>query len=350
MIHFDLVTRTERIEDIERKMMDEHFWDDPKKARKMIDRLNENRQIKEGYETLSARLASLRSDLEVLELEEDAELADVINEEWETWQHDYEIFEMNILLDGEYDHENALIEIHPGAGGTESQDWAEMLFRMYSRWAQKNGFKFRVDDYEDGDEAGIKSVTVSVEGNRAYGYLKSEKGVHRLVRISPFDANSRRHTSFAAVSVLPEITDDAGIEIKPEELVIETHRSSGAGGQHINKTDSAIRITHLPTGIVVTCQSERSQIQNKEHAMQILRSKLLEKKLEEDARKKKDILGDLKAIEWGSQIRSYVLCPYTLVKDNRTEYEETNADSVLDGNIDGFIYAYLKKNASKKAS
>ena len=330
--------------------MDEHFWDDPKKARKMVDRLNENRQIKEGYESLSARLASLRDDLGMLEEMEDPDLEAALYEEWDTWTHDYEVFEMNILLDGEYDHENAILEIHPGAGGTESQDWAEMLFRMYSRWAQKNGFKFSVDDYEDGDEAGIKSVTVTVEGNRAYGYLKSEKGVHRLVRISPFDANSRRHTSFAAVSVLPEVSDDAGIVINPEDITVETHRSSGAGGQHINKTDSAIRITHIPTGIVVTCQSERSQIQNKEHAMQILRAKLFEKKLEEEEKKKKDILGDLKAIEWGSQIRSYVLCPYTLVKDNRTEYEETNADAVLDGNIDEFIYAYLKKSASKKAS
>ena len=251
---------------------------------------------------------------------------------------------LTALLGGKYDKLNALLTLHAGAGGTEACDWTEMLYRMYICYAEKNGFTLTELDRLDGDEAGIKSVSFKVEGDCAYGYLKAEKGVHRLVRISPFDANKRRHTSFASLEVMPEIEDDEEIKIKPEELRIDTFRSSGAGGQHINKTDSAIRITHLPTGIVVACQNERSQTQNKEMAMKMLISKLIEKREAERMERDQDIKGEIKKIEWGSQIRSYVFCPYTLVKDHRTGFEITDIDSVMNGNIQGFINDYLKKS------
>ena len=246
------------------------------------------------------------------------------------------------LLSGKYDSYNALITLHSGAGGTEAQDWTEMLFRMYKMYCEKRGYKLRVLDILNGDEAGIKTITFEVDGENAYGFLKAEKGVHRLVRISPFDANARRHTSFASVEVMPKIEEKPNIEIRPEDLKIDTYRSSGAGGQNVNKTESAVRITHIPTGIIVSCQVERSQLQNREIAMQMLYSRLAEKEEREEMEKLASIRGEVKKIEWGSQIRSYVFCPYTLVKDHRTGYEETNIQSVMDGNIQGFINAYLK--------
>ena len=251
--------------------------------------------------------------------------------------------EIENLLSGKHDKDNAIITIHPGAGGTESQDWAEMLYRMYSMWCEKNGYKLEELDYLEGDGAGIKSVTFSVTGPNAYGYLKSESGVHRLVRISPFDSAGRRHTSFAAVEVIPEVADDVNIEINPEDLKIDTYRSSGAGGQHVNKTESAIRITHIPTNIVVSCQTQRSQIQNRDKAMKMLMSKLLELKEKENKERIEDLKGVQREIAWGSQIRSYVFCPYTLVKDHRTNYETGNVEAVMNGEINGFIDAYLKK-------
>ena len=261
-------------------------------------------------------------------------------------EKEVEKLEITTLLSGKYDNNNAILTIHPGAGGTEAQDWAEMLYRMYTRWANANGYEVKELDYLEGEEAGIKSVTFMVEGNYAYGYLKGEMGVHRLVRISPFDAGGRRHTSFASVEVLPEITDDVQIDINPDDLRIDTYRASGAGGQHINKTSSAVRITHIPTNIVVACQSERSQIQNRETAMKMLKSKLLNLKEKEQ----KDTIEELKGVQmdiaWGSQIRSYVFCPYTLVKDHRTGYEVGNVQAVMDGDLNEFINSYLKYNLS----
>ena len=256
-------------------------------------------------------------------------------------------FETSLLFSGEFDHLNAIIDIHPGAGGTEAQDWADMLLRMYTRYFENNKIKFQVLDYLEGDEAGIKSVTLKASGKHAYGLLKGEKGVHRLVRISPFDANKRRHTSFASVSVVPEFDDVAGVEIKDVDLKIDTYRSSGAGGQNVNKTESAVRITHLPTGIVVSCQVERSQMSNKETAMKMLKSRLMQMEIEKREKELNNIIGEQKNIEWGSQIRSYVFCPYTLVKDNRTGYEEGDVNKVMDGNIDNFINEYLKMEAQK---
>ena len=250
--------------------------------------------------------------------------------------------EVTTLLSGKYDLNNAIVTIHPGAGGTESQDWAEMLYRMYTRWANNNGYTVKELDYLDGDEAGLKSVTFLISGEYAYGYMKSEKGVHRLVRISPFDAGGRRHTSFASVEILPEITEDIEIDINPDDLRIDTYRASGAGGQHINKTSSAVRITHIPTNIVVACQTERSQIQNRETAMKMLKSKLLDLKEQEQKERIEDLKGEQKDIAWGSQIRSYVFCPYTLVKDHRTNYEVGNVQNVMDGDLNGFMISYLK--------
>ena len=250
--------------------------------------------------------------------------------------------ELETLFSGKYDSNNAIVTIHPGAGGTESQDWAEMLYRMYTRWATKNEYEVKELDYLEGEEAGLKSVTFEIIGENAYGYMKSEKGVHRLVRISPFDAGGRRHTSFASVEVLPEITDDIEININPDDLRVDTYRASGAGGQHINKTSSAVRITHIPTNTVVACQSERSQIQNRETAMRMLKSKLLDLKEQEQKEKIEDLKGEQKDIAWGSQIRSYVFCPYTMVKDHRTNYEVGNVAGVMDGDLDGFMESYLK--------
>ncbi len=282
--------------------------------------------------------------IDLIELENDESLLDEIEKELSNAEKIVEEMRLSALLKGKYDNLNAILTLHAGAGGTEACDWTEMLYRMYMCYAEKNGFTLIELDRLEGDEAGIKSVSFKIEGDNAYGYLKAEKGVHRLVRISPFDANKRRHTSFASLEVMPEIIDDNEITVSPDEIRIDTYRSSGAGGQHINKTDSAIRITHIPTGIVVACQNERSQTQNKEMAMRMLISKLLEKREEERLERDQDIKGEIKKIEWGSQIRSYVFCPYTLVKDHRTGFETSDIGSVMDGNIQGFINDYLYKS------
>lgn len=298
----------------------------------------------QNYEKISESYKNLDEFSVLLSSEDDPDLYKTFCEELSSLDKQVEDMYLETLLKGKYDNLNAIITIHSGAGGTESQDWAEMLYRMYFRYCERQNFKLSVLDLQNGDDAGIKSISFIVSGDNAYGYLKCEKGVHRLVRISPFDANSRRHTSFASVEVMPEIVNDDEIKISPDELRIDTFRSSGAGGQYINKTDSAIRITHLPTGIVVACQTERSQIQNKESAMKMLYSKLAELKEEKEQQELKNIQGDLKKIEWGSQIRSYVFCPYTMVKDHRTNYETANINDVMDGNIHQFITEYLKKS------
>lgn len=322
--------------------MQDGFWNDTKTSSVV---LQEMKSLKSKYTKFNSVVEELKNieDLnELLLIEEDNELAKELLKNTKTLQEKVEKLEIETLLSGKYDKNNAIVTLHPGAGGTESQDWAEMLYRMYSRWANANGYSIKELDYLEGEEAGIKSVTFLITGENAYGYLKSEIGVHRLVRISPFDAGGRRHTSFASCEVLPEITDDIEIEINPEDLRIDTYRASGAGGQHINKTDSAVRITHIPTNIVVSCQTERSQIQNKETAMKMLKSKLVDLKEKEQKEKIEDLKGEQKDIAWGSQIRSYVFCPYTLVKDHRTNYETGNVQAVMDGELNGFIESYLK--------
>ena len=297
----------------------------------------------ENYEQLNNEIKNLEEISELIKVEFDEEIAVDIIKSIKKLQKEIEKLELTTLLNGKYDNNNAIITIHPGAGGTESQDWAEMLYRMYTRWASKNDYEVKELDYLEGEEAGIKSVTFEIIGDYAYGYMKSEMGVHRLVRISPFDSGGRRHTSFASVEVLPEITDDIEININPDDLRIDTYRASGAGGQHINKTSSAVRITHIPTNIVVACQSERSQIQNRETAMKMLKSKLFDLKEKEQKEKIEDLKGEQKDIAWGSQIRSYVFCPYTMVKDHRTNYEVGNVEAVMNGEIDEFMKEYLKK-------
>ena len=318
------------------------FWNDQKKARTVIQEFNMDKELISKYEQSLSELEDMDESLNELNKNYDQELFDLLNDEYEEVNSHFEEFEMSVLLSNDYDHANAILEIHPGAGGTESQDWASMLYRMYQRYAAKNGYSFEVVDYQDGDEAGIKSCSVVIKGDKAYGYLKGESGVHRLVRISPFDAGARRHTSFASVEVTPEFNDEIDITIDEKDLEIDTMRSSGAGGQHINKTDSAVRIRHIPTGIVVFSQSERSQIMNRERCMTVLKSKLYQKAIEEREAEKRALKGDQNKIEWGSQIRSYVFCPYTLVKDHRTGYEEGNINKVMDGDINEFLFAYLK--------
>ena len=322
--------------------LDEHFWDDQNKAKLIYDELNEMKKNVDNYESLCLKQSELVETYDFVVETEDKEFRESLEIDYISFMDSLNEFEKLLLFSNEYDKNNALLEIHPGAGGTESQDWAEMLMRMYTRYADKKGWKVEVLDYLDGEEAGIKSVTIRIVGHNAYGHLKAEKGVHRLVRISPFDSSKRRHTSFASVEVTPEFNDEITIDINPNDLRIDTYRASGAGGQHINKTDSAIRITHIPTNIVVTCQSQRSQLQNKEQALLTLKSKLYTLMLEEQANKIDDIKGEQKAIEWGSQIRSYVLHPYSMVKDNRSGYESNNPKDILDGNLDDMIYAYLK--------
>ena len=304
--------------------------------------------------TKLGKFTHLESKYEEIELmiaigneENDISMVDTVKDELEAYKQAFNMLRLETLFTGEYDSNNAIVTIHPGAGGTESQDWASMLLRMYMRWGEAHDYEVKLVDVLDGDEAGIKSAVFEINGDNAYGFLKSEHGVHRLVRISPFDAAGRRHTSFVSVEVMPEIDDTIEIDIKPEDLEIGTYRSSGAGGQHINKTDSAVRITHKPTGITVACQTERSQLQNKETAMKMLRSKLFEIKQRENVEKISDIKGNQMEIAWGSQIRSYVFCPYTLVKDHRTNYEETVVEKVMDGNLDGFVNAYLVNEFNK---
>lgn len=343
MILFDLESKKETIKETEKQMLDEHFWDDHKKAQHIINQGNACKEIVESYEGISKQLVDIKESYLLVKEEYDEELFMMTCEEYESMTKAFEAFEIKVLLSHEYDHSNAILELHPGAGGTESQDWAEMLYRMYSRWAQSKGYKVSVLDYLAGDDAGIKSVTLLIEGDKAYGYLKTEKGVHRLVRISPFDASGRRHTSFASCDVMPQFQDEIEIKIDPNDLIIETHRASGAGGQHINKTDSAVRIVHKPTGIVANCQSGRSQHDNKDQAMNMLKSRIYQKMIEEQEAKVASLKGDQKLIEWGSQIRSYVFHPYSMVKDHRTGYETGNTQAVMDGEIDEFIYAYLKQ-------
>lgn len=332
------------IEGLTYQTLQEGFWNQPDHAKKIYDQLNDMKKITDEYERLEQSLSSLDETYSLVKETEDQEFQTILEGDYQDFEQHMEEFEKVLLLSKEYDGLNAIVEIHPGAGGTESQDWAEMLYRMYQRYCSNKGFKIEVLDYLDGDVAGIKSVTFLVKGKYAYGHLNAEKGVHRLVRISPFDSSKRRHTSFASVDVIPELDDTIEIDIKPEDLRIDTYRASGAGGQHINKTDSAVRITHIPTGTIVTCQSQRSQIQNREQAMIMLKSKLFALMEEKQAKELKEIQGEQKEIAWGSQIRSYVLHPYSLVKDNRSLFESNNPKDVLDGNLDDFIYAYLKSS------
>lgn len=342
MSHFDLPSKKKTVGELDNRTMEEGFWSDQKKAQSVIRQRNSIKDIIDSYESLLEEMKGLNETADSLKQEMDEELLELASEEAEEAVKKMEDFEVKVLLSGEYDNSNAILELHPGAGGTESCDWTGMLYRMYTRYAEKKGYKVTVLDYQPGEEAGVKSVTILVEGEKAYGYLKSEKGVHRLVRISPFDAGARRHTSFASLEVMPQFNDEIEIEIRPEDLIIETKRASGAGGQHINKTDSAIRMVHKPTGIVATCQSGRSQIQNREEALNILKSRLLQLEIEEQQKKIAQLKGETLANEWGSQIRSYVMHPYSLVKDVRTGYETSQVQSVLDGDLDGFIFAYLK--------
>lgn len=323
-------------------MEEPDFWDKPEESQEAMKTLKDLKTDIETYQTLQEQFDEIETLIEMAEEENDASLLEEIQETLDSFIGTYENIRIKTLLSGEYDKDNAIVTLHAGAGGTESCDWAGMLYRMFCRWADKKGFGVEVLDYLDGEEAGIKSVTFQVNGENAYGYMKSEKGVHRLVRISPFNAAGKRQTSFVSCDVMPDIEEDIDIEIRDEDLRIDTYRSSGAGGQHINKTSSAIRITHIPTNIVVQCQNERSQFQNKDKAMQMLKAKLYLLKQQENAEKVSGIRGEIKEIGWGSQIRSYVLQPYTMVKDHRTGVETGNVDSVLDGSIDLFMNAYLK--------
>lgn len=338
----DLANKEKRIEELERKMEEPDFWDNPERSQEMMKELKSLKDDKEIYENLESQRDDMETLIEMGYEEDDASVIPEIQEILDQFEADFENIRMKTLLSGEYDKKDAIIKLNAGAGGTESCDWAGMLYRMYTRWAEKKGFTLEVLDYLDGDEAGIKSVTIQISGDNAYGYLRSEHGVHRLVRISPFNAAGKRQTSFVSCDVMPDIKEDIDIEINPDDIRIDTYRSSGAGGQHINKTSSAIRITHYPTGIVVTCQNERSQFQNKDKAMQMLKAKLYMLRQEEQAAKAAGIRGDVKDNGWGSQIRSYVLQPYTMVKDLRTGEETGNVDAVLDGGLDPFISAYLR--------
>ncbi len=320
------------------------FWDDSEKANDVVKRIKQLKNKTEDYDLARDACDNTSILVEIFEDDESSENEEELNHSFKELIHLFEQFKVNTMLSGEYDTNNAILSIHPGAGGTESQDWADMLLRMYTRYGERNNYKVTMLDYLPGDVAGIKSVTLMFEGKNAYGYLKSEKGVHRLVRISPFDSAARRHTSFASVDVMPEITEISDVEIDNKDLRIDTYRSSGAGGQHVNKTDSAVRITHIPTGIVVACQNERSQHQNKEKAMSILLSKLTELMHNEHKEKISDLQGDYSQIAWGNQIRSYVFHPYTMVKDHRTGAETGNIKAVMDGDILNFIHEYLKQN------
>ena len=322
------------------------FWNDMAKAQKVSTRI---KTLQDKLEAQNKRKSQLEDLLVLCEMgmeEDDDSMVEELEEGYAKLESDLESARMETLFKGEYDNSNAIITFHAGAGGTEAQDWAQMLFRMYVRWGERHGFTVKTMDYQDGDEAGIKSACLSIEGENAYGYLRSEHGVHRLVRVSPFDANARRQTSFAAIEVMPELPDDVDVEIRQEDIEMQVFRSSGAGGQHINKPSSAVRLIHKPTGVVVSCQTERSQLQNRENCMRMLRAKLVEMKMQQHAEKISDLKGVQMKIEWGSQIRSYVFMPYTLVKDTRTAYETSNVNAVMDGDLDGFINAYLTCDAT----
>nr|MDD6334958.1 peptide chain release factor 2 [bacterium] len=330
------------LDEIQESMGQPGFWDDVATAQKAASRASHLEQQIGKVEKLNSRAQEASEWIDMAMAEEDEALAEEVRAEVDALSAEADALYLSTLLRGEYDANNAMLSIHAGAGGTEAQDWAQMVMRMYQRYCEKHDYKVTVLDLQDGDEAGIKSCDLLIEGENAYGYLKSEKGVHRLVRISPYDASARRHTSFCSLDVMPEVAEDSEIKINPEDLRVDTYRSSGAGGQHINKTDSAIRITHLPTGIVVSCQTQRSQIQNRETAMNMLRARLAELKEREYMEKMAEVKGELKKIEWGSQIRSYVLQPYTMVNDHRTGEKTPDAQGVLDGDLDAFINAYLR--------
>ncbi len=327
-------------------MLHPDFWNDQQAAQTVISEANALKDQVIEFNELNDSYENLELTYELVKEEDDDDLRTELEEELEQLVGRLNQFELQLLLSEEYDKNNAILELHPGAGGTESQDWGSMLLRMYTRWAEKKGFKVETLDYLPGDEAGIKSVTLAIRGHNAYGYLKAEKGVHRLVRISPFDSSGRRHTSFVSCEVMPELNDDIEIEIRTEDLKIDTYRATGAGGQHINTTDSAVRITHLPTGVVVQCQSERSQIKNRESAMKMLKAKLYQREIERKEQELLEIRGEQKEIGWGSQIRSYVFHPYSMVKDHRTSAETGNVQAVMDGELDQFINAYLRSRIS----
>lgn len=339
---FDLDTKRSRINELEEQMANPGFWDDQAAAQKVINESNALKKYVESFEAMEENLEDLEVSYELVKEEADQELFEELNEQLQTFMKKINDFELELLLSDPYDANDAIIELHPGAGGTESQDFASMLLRLYQRWAEDKGYTVETLDYLPGDEAGLKSVTLLIKGHNAYGYLKSEKGVHRLVRISPFDSSGRRHTSFVSCDVTPEMDDDVDIEIRAEDVKVDTYRASGAGGQHVNKTDSAVRLTHLPTNIIVTCQNQRSQIKNREAAMKMLKSKLYQLEIEKQEQELASIRGEQKEIGWGSQIRSYVFHPYSMVKDHRTNVETGNTQAVMDGEINQFIDAYLR--------
>lgn len=339
-IGYDKLKR--EIEELEQKCSAPGFWDDTENSQKVLQHTGKLKNKVETYDNLLSSYEDLLVLIEMGDEEEDLSIVEEINNSIDELESNIASLRLQTLLTGEYDLNNAILTFHAGAGGTEAMDWVSMIVRMYTRWSERHGFSVKVLDFLDGDEAGLKSAVMLIEGENAYGYLKSESGIHRLVRVSPFDASGRRHTSFASVEVMPEISDDVDIEIREEDIKMDVFRSSGAGGQHINKTSSAVRLTHIPTGIVVACQNERSQFQNRDQAMKMLKSKLLEIKEREHLEKIEDIKGVQKEIAWGSQIRSYVFMPYTMAKDHRTSFESGNINAVMDGDLDGFINAYLK--------
>lgn len=342
MIHFDLPTLILKAEELQNKMQEPNFWEDIKIAQKVTQEEKIIKEKLDKYKDLQQRIEDSQVLIELITEEGDNDSVEECLKEVNSLKKDIEEFKIEVLLSGDYDRNNAIITLHAGVGGTDAQDWTEMLFRMYTRWAEKKGYKVENLDLILGDEAGIKSVTLKISGEFAYGHLKAEKGIHRLVRISPFNANGKRQTSFASLEAIPELTDDQDIDIRPEDLKVDTYRASGAGGQHVNKTESAVRFTHIPTGIVVQCQSERSQHSNRETALKMLKSKLIELKEEAHKEKIEDLTGELKDMGWGSQIRSYVFHPYNMVKDHRTGAETGNLNAVMDGDIDLFINEYLK--------
>ena len=339
---FDIENSKERILELQEKASEPGFWDDLENSQKVLQETRSLESNIEKYNKISTSSDDIEVMIEMAEEEQDEDMINEIEEELNNLGEAIEKLTLTSLLTGEYDKCNAIINFHAGAGGTEAQDWAEMLFRMYNRWGENHGFKVKTLDYLEGNDAGMKSASIIIEGENAYGYLKSEAGIHRLVRISPFDSSGSRHTSFAAIDVMPEIDDTVEVDIRPEDIEMQVYRASGAGGQHINKTSSAVRLIHKPTGIVCACQTQRSQFQNKDYAMKMLKAKLIEIKERENLEKIEDIKGVQKEITWGSQIRSYVFMPYTLVKDHRTGFEMSNVNAVMDGDIDGFINAYLK--------